>query len=101
MSRESLLELMERVESDEEFRKHAMSLPPEQRKQFIDGAGYDVGPADLVHLRELVSVQEPSDEDLELVAAGGLATELGAAFGGTAGGAAIGYLAFVAVGALA
>lgn len=100
MSSQSLLELMRRVESDEEFRTHAMSLPLEQRKQFIAGAGYDVGPEDLVYLREVVNLQELSDEDLESVAAGGLATTIGLGVGGGVGGVIAGYAAAVVAGVL-
>lgn len=91
--------LLERLESDEEFRNRALSLPVERRKEFIFGAGYDIDKADLVHLPDLANVQELSEEDLERVAAGGTGTLVGeivgvgmaATIGGIAAGSGVGW----------
>jgi predicted ribosomally synthesized peptide with nif11-like leader len=94
-----MLALLERVESDEPFRTQTCSLPPEQRKEFVLGAGYDIDPSDLVYLRDFANIDELSEEDLDRVAGGGTQTDLaaGASIGGVAGIAAIVAIAAGAV----
>jgi Bacteriocin class II with double-glycine leader peptide len=91
VSRQSMLALLERVELDDEFRTHTLSLPLEQRKEFVLGAGYDIDPNDLVCLRDFANIDELSEEDLDRVAGGGTLTDLaaGASIGGAAGIAAV------------
>lgn len=103
MSGESILALLERIETDQDFRDRVLALPPEPRKDFILAAGYEVGPDDLVHLRSLANIDEFSEQDLERVAAGGTGTTVaetaGVATAATVGGLAAG--ASIGIGVLA
>lgn len=78
MSIDSAQELSRRAQLDEGFQRQLLALPSvRERKAFIHECGYDVGPEDVASLREAAGLQELSEEDLDGVAAGGLATTLG------------------------
>ena len=66
MSVESAREMMQRVASDEDFRRKLdAAATPEERSRIVKDAGYDVSDDDVKRLRS-----EISDEDLEKVAGG-------------------------------
>ena len=66
MSVEDARALLERVKSDEEFRKELDAAPtPEERSRIVKDAGFDVSDDDVKRTRT-----ELSDEDLEKVAGG-------------------------------
>lgn len=77
--------LLDRAESDESFRERILAMSPEEKRQAISEAGFDVSPSDMASLRSMTGY-ELSDEELEQVAGGGSATSIsvGASVGGAA-----------------
>ena len=66
MSVESAREMMQRVASDEDFRRKLdAAVTSEERSRIVKDAGYDVSDDDVKRLRS-----EISDDDLEKVAGG-------------------------------
>ena len=96
MSEAGVVALLERAESDEDFRTRLEAASLEERRKIIKDAGFDVDPSDVETFKSLTGVQELSDEDLERIAAGGSITSVA---GGAAAGTviAIGTAAAVAV----
>lgn len=95
MSKQSIQALLERVESDDEFRTHTLMLPLERRKEFIRQAGYDIEPSDVAYIHEIAGAPELSDEDLERVAGGGSVTSV-AVRGGVGGTVAVAGIVAIA-----
>lgn len=85
--------LLERVESDNEFRTHALSLPLKQRQEFIRQAGYDIEQGDVAYIHELAGAPELSEDDLERISGGGSVTSIAV---GTGGGVTLGIATVVA-----
>jgi predicted ribosomally synthesized peptide with nif11-like leader len=75
MSAEGVTSLYERINSDEQFRaKMEAAETPDDKRQIVTEAGYEVTSDDLPTIRRLAGVNELSDEDLEKVAGGSDAT---------------------------
>jgi predicted ribosomally synthesized peptide with nif11-like leader len=71
MSAEKATSLYERISSDEDSRAQLeAATAPDDKRQIVIEAGYDVSRDDLSTIRNLAGVGEISDEDLEKVAGG-------------------------------
>jgi predicted ribosomally synthesized peptide with nif11-like leader len=75
MSSESAAALYERLTSDEGFRSQIQAATTkEEKRRIVAEAGYEVTDEDMSTIRKLAGVSELSDEDLEKVAGGVVAT---------------------------
>ena len=66
MSAEGVRALIDRAESDEAFRERILAMSPEEKRQAIREAGFDVDRSDLPTIRSAVAF-ELSDAELERV----------------------------------
>jgi predicted ribosomally synthesized peptide with nif11-like leader len=96
MSEAGVMALLERSESDEDFRTRLEAASVEERRRIIHDAGFDVDPSDVDIFKSLIGARELSDEDLDRIAAGGSTTSI---IGGSVGGVVVagGIAAAVAV----
>ncbi|HEY1634841.1 MAG TPA: Nif11-like leader peptide family natural product precursor [Acidimicrobiales bacterium] len=86
MSAEGVTALYERVNSDEEFRDRLEAAEtPDDKRQMVTEAGYEVSRDDLPTIRKLSGVTELSDEDLDTMAGGLDTLAAGGAFFGSLG----------------
>jgi predicted ribosomally synthesized peptide with nif11-like leader len=98
VSTEGLRALIDRVESDDSFRERVLAMSPEEKREAIREAGYEIDRSDLASISSMTGY-ELSDEELDQVAGGGSVTSItvGASVGGTISVAGVAAIAAGAV----